>query len=888
MTPTGYVTKSFPRKNSIGGGIAFIYKSTLDNKVSFHRDEFSSFEHAELTLNQPRSKLSLHCIYRPPPSSKNKIAPNDFKHQFREFLSLKTIESPYTIIVGDLNVDFNGQTSDSRHLRDLFQEHELSQHVSGPTNNHGHTIDYVLSSADVTISSPVTNIDILMSDHNLQFFDIPFICPNTTKREVTSRNFKSIDIGQFKKDIHVKLSNCAETTIGALNSVLRETTDTHAPATTRRVKDRPSAPWMNNNVKETKRRKRAAEKKWLKTKLDSTKLVYQQAKQTYKAAIVTAKRDYFDQKFSAVETSKEFFRLSHSLLGRTTESPLPSSVDASDLPDKFGNYFLDKISAIRDDLDNCPIEEDFIPFTGNQLDTFQQVSEADIRNCVNSMASKTCDLDPTSTDLFKACLDEIIPYVTYVLNQSLASGDVPEVFKTAIVKPLLKKHDLDKEILKNYRPVSNLPFMSKVLEKLVLDQLLKHIRVNSLEELFQSAYRRFHSTETALVRVVNDLLGVIDQGSGSLLSLLDLSAAFDTIDHSILLKRLEVSFGISGKVLDWFRSYLSSRKQMVVIDKHESKHCDLKCGVPQGSVLGPVLFVLYISPLSKIFSRFGLSYHQYADDTQSYSMKCSKDFADQSQVTEQCIIEVKTWMGKNRLKLNDDKTEVMFVGSRHLLAKNNISPINIAGNEINPVTKVKNLGTFLDNDLSMDSQVSHLIRTLHMHLRKIRIIRPYLSKNATRRLVVSLIFSKLDYCNALLFGLSSNQLKRLQSIQNTAARLIFKKRKFDSVSPLLLKLHWLPIEKRIKYKACILVYRCLENTAPPYLSELLNRYSVPSKLRSSNDHSRLDIPRIRTKAGSRSFSHFGPTTWNSLPQSLRELKSLSSFRRHLKTFLFQL
>jgi len=863
-----------------------VYKSTLSKNVAFYNNQFSSFEHAEIALTKLNSKLSVHVIYRPPPSSRNKISQGDFILQFREFLSVKIIENPNTVIVGDLNIDYNGQTPESTNLRNLFQEHDLNQHVSGPTNNHGHTLDYVISSADVTISSPVNNIDKLVSDHTLQFFDIPFVSDKLTKKQVTSRNIKSINISNFKKDLDHQFSTCTSIDIGSLNNILRETIDTHAPMKTRTVKERPSAPWLNDNVKNMKRLKRVAERRWQKSGRASDKTKYSLSKQLYKAAIPNAKKEYFESKFSSVKTSKEFFQLANSLLGKITESPLPNSFKPAELPDMFGNYFMNKVSKIREELDSFPIEVDFAQFEGEHLDCFVPVTEADVRNCITSMASKSCELDPIDTTLFKTCLDEIVDYVTRVFNQSLENGNVPGLFKTAIVKPLLKKPDLDKEILKNYRPVSNLPFLSKVLEKLVLNQLLKHLNSNSLEETFQSAYRRHHSTETALVRVVNDLLNVVDGGSGSMLTLLDLSAAFDTIDHEILLKRLDHSFGISGKALDWFKSYLGGRKQKVVLNNQESKPFDLECGVPQGSVLGPILFVLYISPVSKIFSRFGLAYHQYADDTQLYSSDCSRDFSGRCHVTESCVAEAKIWMGKNRLRLNDDKTEVMFVAGRHLLAKTCFPTVNIGDNQIETVDKVRNLGVFLDNDLSMDCQISNLIRILYANLKKIRLIRPYLSVEATKRIVVSLLFSRLDYCNALLFGLPRNKLNRLQAVQNAAARLIFRASKCDRVSPLLQQLHWLPIEKRIKYKACVLVYRCLENTAPPYLSELLKRYSVPSKLRSANDPSRLGVPRIRTKAGSRSFSHFGPTTWNSLPRRLREVDQLSKFKRGLKTYLF--
>ncbi|WP_419612617.1 RNA-directed DNA polymerase, partial [Thiolapillus sp.] len=188
-----------------------------------------------------------------------------------------------------------------------------------------------------------------------------------------------------------------------------------------------------------------------------------------------------------------------------------------------------------------------------------------------------------------------------------------------VVIPLLKKNNqtgLDANSLNNYRPVSNLPFLSKVLEKVVLHQLRGHLLANNLSETFQSAYRAHHSTETALLDVTNCLLGSADEGRVSILTLLDLSAAFDTLDHSILLTRLHDMFGISGKAFEWFSSYLSDRFQSVSVNGRVSSQKKLHYGVPQGSVLGPILFTLYTQPLSDIISQRKCNHHKFADDTQ--------------------------------------------------------------------------------------------------------------------------------------------------------------------------------------------------------------------------------------------------------------------------------
>ena len=209
----------------------------------------------------------------------------------------------------------------------------------------------------------------------------------------------------------------------------------------------------------------------------------------------------------------------------------------------------------------------------------------------------------------------MLPYITKIYNDSLASGTFPSHFKDSLVIPLLKKPSLDCNNLKNYRPASNLSFISKVLEWVVYFQFVNHITANKLIDQFQSAYKPGHSTETALIRVVKDMLNALDNGNLSKLTLLDLLAAFDTIDHSILLERLHTSFGIDRLPLKWVKSYLSNRHQKIEIDNNLSNVLPILYGVPQGSVLGPLLFSMYIYPLTDVINDHKLFYHVYADNT---------------------------------------------------------------------------------------------------------------------------------------------------------------------------------------------------------------------------------------------------------------------------------
>ena len=412
---------------------------------------------------------------------------------------------------------------------------------------------------------------------------------------------------------------------------------------------------------------------------------------------------------------------------------------------------------------------------------------------------------------------------------------------------------------------------------------------HSLLEPFQSAYRKCHSTETALLRVAKDLLQASDTGHVSILSLIDLSAAFDTIDHGILINRLHTTFGCSGKVLDWFTSYLTCRTQSVFVG-HESAPSALKCGVPQGSVLGPLLFTLYMQSLSNVMCKSGHSYHFFADDSQLHNTSIPSNFPALVHSFKDCIEDVAEWMSDRKLKMNDDKTELIAIGTKSMINQvtPNLTPVSISGYDIPFSQSARNLGVFIDETLSMDVHIKSLCRIFSCQLRRLGKIHPFLSTDAANKLAVSFILTRLDYCNSLLAGLPDNKLNKLQRIENHAARIVLRKPMHASATPMLKTLHWLPVKARIQYKIACLCFQCLyHNTITSYLSDILHPY-LPARTLRSLDTSLLTIPRFCLETyGRRSFSVFGPTVWNSLPLSLRKTQCFSTFKKKLKTYLFE-
>jgi hypothetical protein len=305
---------------------------------------------------------------------------------------------------------------------------------------------------------------------------------------------------------------------------------------------------------------------------------------------------------------------------------------------------------------------------------------------------------------------------------------------------------------------------------------------------FQSGFRTGHSTETALLKINNDIMMSLDKNRGTLLLLLDLSAAFDTLHHSLLLQILKTEFGLDGVVLEWFSSYLSQRTFAVFTKTHESTSHPITSGVPQGSVLGPVLFTLYMTPLTKIFNKWNVLYHLYADDTQvylEYDPSLESDLCVKANTLSSCLAEVGSWMSSHSLVLNQSKTQLLIVRLPHLDYPPSDFAIKIGDVLIHPSEKVFNLGVNFNKDMSMHDQISHICSAAFYNLRMIARNKAYLPSDVMKTLVQALVFSRIDYCNSLLINLPKYLMNRLQHIQNAAAKCIFSLRPIIPTSPFL-------------------------------------------------------------------------------------------------------
>ena len=419
---------------------------------------------------------------------------------------------------------------------------------------------------------------------------------------------------------------------------------------------------------------------------------------------------------------------------------------------------------------------------------------------------------------------------------------------------------------------------------------------HDLGNTFQSAYKLGHSTETALLCIKNEIHLSLSKGMPTALVLLDLSAAFDTIDHDTLLSCLSSRFGFAGSALKWFRSYLQDRFQSVKIGSSLSNLFKLKFGVPQGSVLGPLLFSLYTTPLGQVIRKYtGVHYHFNADDTQLFIHLSPDDSLKSFDRLKSCLNDIQVWMSENKLKLNPDKTEfiVFSAKDRHKWLSDSF-PVNILGNCLSPADVVRNLGVLFDAKFCFTNHVNSVIKSCFISLRDLHRIRRFLSVDTSVVIANALVSSRLDYCNSLFRSLSSRNATRLQYVQNALARFVTGTSKYTHITSTLRTLHWLPIRQRIIFKTLVLVYKYLTTGQPKYFAPYLPLYKSAVNTRRSNPKNLfLQVPSYcasihKSKVHfNNSFSYDAPKLWNDLPYDIRSAPNLSSFKIRLKTYLFQ-
>jgi len=891
-TPPGYAVAEVARSpGRVGGGVAVIYRQHFKCcRVALPAS--STFESICVRLMSARNQVVILNIYRPG-SEKPSAA---FFAELSAVLETLVIYACPVVVGGDFNVRYqSADDPDTRRLGDVLSSFDMVQHVTGATHRCGNTLDLVMTFADCQLDAITVDPAGIVSDHALVVCRLPFNRDTPTTAERLVRGWRRVDRDELRHLLEasplcqpVPDDADVDQLFTDYDAVLRDIADKLAPLhAVRRRPGRPT-PWIDAECRAERRRCRRLERRYRRTRRDGDRRLWVQAARR-RLRLNREKREHYwlDRLNQCGHSSSQLWRSLSPLLGRDRDVTGATGHTAED----FADYFDKKISDVRSATAGQSPPLSTSTAAPPTLASFKPCTQTEVRRIIMQSPVKSCTLDPVPTFLLREFVDLLLPYVTTMVNESLMAGRLPDSHKHAIITPLLKKPGLDSTDVANFRPVSNVSFLSKIVERAVAIQLNAHLSANGLLPRYQSAYRKKHSTETAMLRVWSDFLTSADVREVTLLGLLDMSAAFDCVDHDILLQRLEVVFSLTDTVLHWMRSFVTGRTQQVAYCGRLSPLQRLLFGVPQGSVLGPLLYVLYTAELEQVVARHGLRLHMYADDCQVYLSTSVEDACLAVDKFTACVADVDAWLSANRLRLNASKTQLMWLGSSQLVEKIACKDVVVLGARVAVSDTTRDLGVVIDRDLSLAAHVTAVCRSGYYQLRQLRpVVRP-LSVHATKTLVQAFISCRLDYCNSLLYGIGDGLLRRLQSVQNAAARLVTGARRCDHITPVLRQLHWLPVRQRIAFKVAGFVHQSLAGVSPAYLVDdirLLSDVSRRPSLRSnSNEMRKLVVPRTHNNLGDRSFSVAGPRLWNDLPPGLRRPGlSFASFRQSMKTHLF--
>lgn len=886
------------RDRGLGGGVGFFIQDNIKfNLIDTTNWKFEGFEYQLISISQRRREnIVVAIIYRPPGNSLK-----SFNKEFSEFLSYTIKDNKKTIIMGDFNINLLAIESSqpTNEFLNILHSFFMMPVFLKPTRigpSSATLIDNIFT--NISLSKCISKIIIDdISDHfplhiNIKLHEtIKIVEPPKLHRKQdkqTKLKFKEclteVDWSDVTRECESQnISHAYKLFLSKYQSLYNHCFPLTTVGSQSRIKKQE---WMTPALLKSCKVKSKLYKTYLKNPTPENKIKFTKYRNRFKTIKQAIIRQHFSSKFLRQQGNpKGTWNIIKGILSRGSKSVEAPDIFYSDdgcelnspteIAEQFNKHFSDLGPNLAKKI--IPPSKSFHEFlTRSPTPTmsFFPVSPDEIIQIVKELkTSHSCGLD----GIDPCIAGEFIPLISNILssliNCSLSTGSVPDDLKLAKVIPLHKSGDLNR--ICNYRPISILPYFSKIFEKAVYRRVESFLSRFSLLNNKQFGFRKNHSTYMPLLLLYSKIADALDRGEFTIGVFLDLSKAFDTVNHEILLSKL-YHYGLRGCVLKWFTSYLSGRKQLTEFNGFESSFSDVACGVPQGSILGPLLFIIYINDLHNSSSL--LTFLLFADDTNVFAS--GKNLNDLIISINRELTNVDTWFRANKLSLNVDKTNFMLFCSKNKDRTHSIQPC-INNLQIKHVTSTKFLGIIIDDRLNWFLHINYVASKISKNIGIMSRVSSFVDKKILIMLYYSLIYPYLIYCNIAWASTYPSKLIHLLTLQKRIIRTIFRLHPRAHTKDFFISNGLLNIYQINKFQTCLFIYNYEHNLLPPSFNNMFFKSSdVHSyNLRSSNQ--------LRSEFSRTTFKKFsicckGPLLFSSLPSSLVSLNSSSLFKSHLK------
>lgn len=873
-------------RNGRGGGVAIYARRRIKVLQVICPNLHDGIDQLWLSMKHNKLLLTVGVVYRPP------SVPCAQLECLYDVIPNLICKSDVFVCMGDFNINVLNKNRDCQFLCNILDSFNLHQIINDPTRvaqNSESLLDIiVINSKELILESGVLTCEPINTDHEAVYCILKCEKPKPNNSVVLSRSLREANSHQFQVDLqtidwHSMYGlESINSKVDMFNDKILNIFDDHCPIRKTNIK-KPRPPWLTYNLKKMIELKRKAFCKFKNLGTMESKNYYLQLKHYVNFAVRMEKKTYFTmeiEKCKGANKSKQLWKkMSNWKIVNKSPNSIPEHLNN---PNLINNYFLDNIPPLN--VDSTVISNNVLNLNNaNNHPQFQfqftLVAEEDILASLNSIKSGAIGIDGISISMLRLCLPFCLGPLTHIVNVSLESGTVPDLWKMALVTPIPKVNNPTS--INELRPISILPTLSKILEKIVKSQIVSFLeQVNILPDL-QSGFVSNRSCTTALLKVTSDITQAFDEGQVCPAVMVDLTKAFDSLDPDLLLAKLAL-YGIDAG--GWFDSYLRNRQQAVKLmgggEVTRSNWRPLERGVPQGSILGPLLFIIFSSD---IIAQIKYSkYHIYADDLQIYLPSTASSLGNAINCINEDLISISDWAARNSLVINPRKTQAILY-SRNYIDVTGLQ-ITISGNAVEWVSEVKNLGLVMDSNLSFNSHVNNICQRSYYKLKSIYEYRSVLPLHVKKLLTETLVLTIPSYVD-VVYGpfLTQHNKYRIQKVQNSCVRFVKGLSGRDHVSHHVRNVFKCNMAQRRYVRLSCIVHKTLIIDQPRYLADMVTlREHVHSvDLRSRNT---IHIPRHRSEFFKSCYLYLAGYVYNTLPSSFKTL-TYATFKRKVKDYV---